>query len=57
MRVDDAARPRRDDGSEDRTAAWMPSAGGPRKPAVDYVDLQPDGNSFDMMQGMIRKKQ
>ncbi len=22
----------------------------------EYVDLQPDGNSFDMMAGLIRKK-
>jgi biotin--protein ligase len=23
---------------------------------IEYVDLQPDGNSFDLMSGMIRRK-
>jgi hypothetical protein len=23
---------------------------------VEYVDLQPDGNSFDMMSGLIKRK-
>jgi biotin--protein ligase len=46
-----------DDGYEDRVPA--PSAYSSRPgpaSATQYVDLQPDGNSFDLMAGMIKRK-
>lgn len=39
---------RGDFGEDDRSS---------RNRKVEYVDLQPDGNSFDLMSGMIRRKQ
>jgi biotin--protein ligase len=34
---------------------YFSSSGG--KVEEEYIDLQPDGNSFDLMAGMIRTKQ
>ncbi|KAL1406391.1 biotin holocarboxylase synthetase [Vanrija albida] len=41
-----------DGGYDDRTSKGWSSASS----ATQYVDLQPDGNSFDLMSGMIKKK-
>jgi len=32
------------------------AAKGPSKTGVEYIDLQPDGNSFDMLAGLIKTK-
>lgn len=37
----------------DSPGAW----GGKAKAGGDFIDLQPDGNSFDMLQNLIRKKE
>lgn len=62
----DSALPRSsmyDGGSEDRSfnfghslAAGMRSLGIDRAQNESYVDLQPDGNSFDLMSGLIKRK-
>jgi biotin--protein ligase len=43
---------RGDFGEDDRS-----SSSNAAKKKVEYVDLQPDGNSFDLMSGMIKRKQ
>lgn len=62
----DSALPRSsmyDGGSEDRSfgfrhslSAGMRSLGIDRAQSESYVDLQPDGNSFDLMSGLIKRK-
>jgi biotin--protein ligase len=46
---------RGDFGGEDRVSSYAGNGGGSGK-AVEYVDLQPDGNSFDLMSGLIKRK-
>jgi biotin---protein ligase len=53
VKVDSGRSAAGDYGGEDRTSSWM-RPGGTR--STEYVDLQPDGNSFDLMSGMIKKK-
>jgi biotin--protein ligase len=49
-----------DGGSEDRSysplSAGMQSLGISRAQTGNFVDLQPDGNSFDLMSGLIKRK-
>jgi biotin--protein ligase len=34
----------------------LPEQGGWSRAGANYVDLQPDGNSFDLMSGLIKTK-
>jgi biotin--protein ligase len=52
----DSGRTPGDYGGEDRTSFWVGQGLGSKRTAEEYVDLQPDGNSFDLMSGMIKKK-
>lgn len=49
-----------DGGSEDRSytplSAGMQSLGIHGEQTGHFVDLQPDGNSFDLMSGLIKRK-
>ena len=52
-----------DGGSEDRSfslahslSAGMQALGMDRARSESFVDLQPDGNSFDLMSGLIKRK-
>ena len=47
---------RGDFGGEDRTGPTSIAPVGSSSPSVEYVDLQPDGNSFDLMSGLIKRK-
>lgn len=38
----------------DSPGAW---GGNTARAGGDFIDLQPDGNSFDMLQNLIRKKE
>lgn len=48
------------DGTEDRSSYASLGRGmqalGLAKSGQEYVDLQPDGNSFDLMSGLIKRK-
>ncbi|KAK8861576.1 biotin-[acetyl-CoA-carboxylase] ligase [Kwoniella newhampshirensis] len=43
-----------DSGEDDRTVSSSNRGGAAR--TTEFVDLQPDGNSFDLMSGMIKRK-
>jgi biotin--protein ligase len=47
---------RGDFGGDDRVNVSYGMGAGAGRAKVEYVDLQPDGNSFDMMSGLIKRK-